>query len=141
MALRVAAPDPIRCPSGSGTASVIVDSAIRPIRFARLSCQLYSLACSGLAAVSTMASQVGTLDGSLTDNLKWYHDFLRTDTKSAFCLVLEDLVPLVVSILLNFSRNIGKIRKDFVFPLAGSAESEAKPVGTVRVRPEREKGD
>ncbi|KAF7826211.1 putative serine/threonine-protein kinase WNK10 isoform X2 [Senna tora] len=102
MALRVAAPDPIRWPSGSGTASVIVDSAIRPIRFARLSCQLYSSACSGLAAVSTIASQVGTLDGCLTDSLKWYHDFLRTKAKLAFCLVLEDLVPLVVSILIKF---------------------------------------
>lgn len=97
MALRVAAPDPILWPRGSGTARVTVEAEIRPIRLARSSCQLYNWACSGLAAVSTMASHVGTRHGSRTDNLRWYHDFRRRDAKSSFCFTLHHLLPLSIS--------------------------------------------
>jgi hypothetical protein len=100
--LRVAAPEPIRLASGSGTANVIVELAIRPIRLARLSCHSYNWACSGLAAVRTIASHVGTLEGCLTDNLKWYHDFRRIEVMSTFlCLVRENALSLLDSISLS----------------------------------------
>lgn len=35
-----------------------------------------------------IASQVGTLDGWRTDNLRWYHDLRIKDAKSSFVLLL-----------------------------------------------------
>ena len=71
-----------------------------------------------------MASQVGTLEGCLTDRRRWYQDFRSTASKSAFpclyfCLVLQNLFSRVLSISV-FPKQVSE---NFEIGCAGECES------------------